>query len=127
MPCLPRQLEISPTFRPTKKRVLMRKALLALLGALALGPASAQTDYPIFRDTATLQAANAGRLSLQVDNINYLRNYEWFGNIPNSYTLLGTMLIPQLSYQLNENIAFKGGLLLRREFGRPGLVTVEPM
>ena len=104
----------------------MRKALLALLAAGAFGSASAQTDYPIFRDTATLRPENAGRLSLQVDNINYLRNYEWFGNIPNSYTLLGTMLIPQLQYQLNEYIAFKGGLLLRREFGRPGLATVEP-
>ncbi|WP_460569906.1 hypothetical protein [Flaviaesturariibacter terrae] len=104
----------------------MRKALLALLGAWALGSASAQTNYPIFRDTATLQPSRNGELSLQVDNINYLRNYEWFGNIPNSYTLLGTMLIPQLQYQLNEHISFKAGVLLRREFGRPGLVTVEP-
>ncbi|RYY41711.1 MAG: hypothetical protein EOO08_00875 [Chitinophagaceae bacterium] len=105
----------------------MRKALLALLAVTVFASASAQTDYAIFRDTATLRAADSGRLSLQVDNINYLRNYEWFGNIPNSYTLLGTLLIPQLQYQLNEHIAFKGGLLLRREFGRPGLVTVEPI
>lgn len=104
----------------------MRKALLALLAAGALRSASAQTDYPIFRDTSTLRPEEAGRLSLKVDNINYLRNYEWFGNIPNSYTLLGTMLIPQLQYQLNEHVSFRGGLLLRREFGRPGLVTVEP-
>ncbi|RYY88483.1 MAG: hypothetical protein EOO15_08945 [Chitinophagaceae bacterium] len=105
----------------------MRKVLLALLAVLALRSASAQTDYAIFRDTATLRAADSGRLSLQVDNINYLRNYEWFGNIPNSYTLLGTLLIPQLQYQLNEHISFKGGVLLRREFGRPGLMTVEPI
>ncbi|TCJ18736.1 hypothetical protein EPD60_02970 [Flaviaesturariibacter flavus] len=105
----------------------MKKVLMTLVGAV-LGAASfAQTDYPIFRDTATLQAADSGRLSLQVDNINYLRNYEWFGNIPNSYTLLGTMLMPQLKYQVNPYFSVKGGLLLRREFGRPGLVTVEPM
>jgi hypothetical protein len=105
----------------------MRKVLLGLLVALASGTVSAQTDYSIFRDTSTLMAADSGRLSLQVDNINYLRNYEWFGNIPNSYTLLGAMLIPQLKYQLNPYISFKGGILLRREFGRPGLVTVEPV
>jgi hypothetical protein len=105
----------------------MKKVLLGLLGTFAFGLGNAQTDYPIFRDTATLQAADSGRLSLQVDNISYLRNYEWFGNIPNSYTLLGTMLMPQLKYQLNPYISFKGGILLRREFGRPGLVTVEPM
>ncbi|RYF30019.1 MAG: hypothetical protein EOO38_32750, partial [Cytophagaceae bacterium] len=105
----------------------MRKVLLALFGVLALRSASAQTDYAIFRDSATLRAEDAGRLSLQVDNINYLRNYEWFGNIPNSYTLLGTMVIPQLQYQLNEYISFKGGIQLRREFGRPGLQNVEPV
>jgi hypothetical protein len=105
----------------------MRKWLLLGLCALAFVQGRAQTDYPIFRDTAILQPADSGRLSLQVDQISYLRNYEWFGKIPNSYTLLGAMLIPQLQYQLNKNISFRAGIFLRREFGRPGLVTVEPV
>jgi hypothetical protein len=105
----------------------MRKlTLLALTGLLSLSVA-AQTDYPIFRDTATMQPADSGRLSLSIENLNYLRNYEWFGKIPLSYTLLGYQLVPQLAYQLNERISFRGGIFLRREFGRPGLVTVEPV
>ncbi|MCW3075359.1 MAG: hypothetical protein JWP69_2428 [Flaviaesturariibacter sp.] len=88
---------------------------------------NAQTEYPIFRDTATLQAQDSGRFSLSIDNLNYLRNYEWFGDIPNSYTLLGYQLIPQIKYQLNDKISFKGGIFLRREFGRPGYFEVEPV
>ncbi|RYY97712.1 MAG: hypothetical protein EOO11_10135 [Chitinophagaceae bacterium] len=105
----------------------MRKAIVAGLLALLWGRASAQTDYAIFRDTATLAAADSGRLSLEIDNINYLRNYEWFGNIPLSYTLLGSQFIPQLRYQVNPHFSIKGGLYLRREFGRPGYVTMEPV
>ncbi|GAA4317104.1 hypothetical protein [Flaviaesturariibacter amylovorans] len=105
----------------------MRKAIVAGLLALLWGKSGAQTDYAIFRDTATLRAADSGRLSLEIDNINYLRNYEWFGNIPLSYTLLGSQLIPQLKYQVNAYFQLKGGLYVRREFGRPGYVTVEPV
>ncbi|MDB5195678.1 MAG: hypothetical protein JWP88_48 [Flaviaesturariibacter sp.] len=86
-----------------------------------------QSEYPIFKDTATLQPQDSGKLSLSIDNLNYLRNYEWFGKIPLSYTLLGNLLTPQLKYQLNDKISFKGGIMLRREFGRPGYVTVEPV
>lgn len=86
-----------------------------------------QTNYAIFRDTATLTAADSGKLSLSIDNLNYLRDYEWFGNIPLSYTLLGYQFTPQIKYQLNDRISFKGGIYLRREFGRPGFFTVEPV
>jgi hypothetical protein len=64
---------------------------------------------------------------LQIDNLNYLRNYEYFGDIPLSYTLLGYQFIPQLKYQLNENFQLKGGIFLRREFGRPDFVQVAPV
>jgi hypothetical protein len=89
--------------------------------------AFSQTDYPIFRDTATLQAADSGRLSLSIDNLNYLRNYEWFGEIPLSYTLLGYQLVPRLKYQLNDKISFSGGIFLRREFGLSGFEQIEPV
>jgi hypothetical protein len=100
--------------------------MAALLAVLASVNAVAQTDYPIFRDTATLQP-DSNRLSIEIDNLNYLRNYEYFGKIPLSYTLLGYQFIPQLKYQLNPYFQLKGGIFLRREFGRPGYVATIPV
>ncbi len=74
-----------------------------------------------------MKEENNGRLDLEIDNLNYLRNYEYFGKIPLSYTLLGYQFIPQLKYQLNKNFLVKGGLFLRREFGREGFVTTAPV
>lgn len=87
----------------------------------------AQIEYPIFKDSATFQAPDSGKLSLQIDNLNYLRNYEYSGNIPLSYTLFGYQLIPQLKYQLNENFQIKGGIFLQREFGRDGFYQIAPV
>jgi len=97
--------------------------ILALYGSTAY----AQIDYAIFRDSAVLRAEDSGKLSLQVDNLAYLRNYEYFGDIPLSYTLFGYQLIPQLKYQLNQQFSLKGGIFLRREFGLEGFTDIEPV
>lgn len=89
--------------------------------------AYAQIDYPIFKDSATLRVEDTGKLSLEVEALPYLRNYEYFGDIPLSYTLFGYQLMPQLKYQLNEHFSLKAGAFLRREFGRAGYTDVEPV
>ncbi|WP_148661238.1 hypothetical protein [Flavisolibacter tropicus] len=88
---------------------------------------SAQIEYPIFKDTATFQAEDSGKLSLQIDNFNYLRNYEYFGDIPLGYTLIGYQFMPQLKYQLNKYFQLKGGIFLRREFGHKGFYQFAPV
>jgi hypothetical protein len=89
--------------------------------------AFAQIDYPIFRDTVTLQAGDSGKLSLEIENFNYARNYEYFGDIPLSYTLLGYQFMPQLKYVLHQHFSLKGGIFLRREFGLDGFTDIEPV
>jgi hypothetical protein len=105
------------------------KKIFFSLSILWLGSVlNAQTNYPVFLDLDTkLKPEDSGRLSLQIDNLNYLRNYEYFGKIPLSYTLLGYQFIPQLKYQLNENFLVKGGIFLRHESGRPGFETIAPV
>lgn len=107
---------------------LLRKLLFfATTLCLYSTAAYAQIDYPIFRDSATLQQADTGKLTLEVEALPYLRNYEYFGDIPLSYTLFGYQLVPQLKYQLNEHFSLKGGVFLRREFGRSGYTDIEPV
>jgi hypothetical protein len=105
----------------------MRKLYLLVFSYLFSLSLYAQIEYPIFKDSSTFRAEDTGKLTLQIDNLNYLRNYEYSGDIPLSYTLLGYQLIPQLKYQLNENFQVKGGVFLRREFGREGYEQVAPV
>jgi len=105
----------------------MRKRFILAFSFLYSLSLSAQIEYSIFKDSATLQADDSGKLSLQVDNLNYLRNYEYTGDIPLSYTLFGYQLIPQLKYQHNEHLQIKGGIFLQREFGRSGFYQVAPV
>lgn len=108
--------------------VPLRKLLLtACVFWLSSRAAHAQIEYPIFRDSATLQQEDTGKLSLEAEAMPYLRNYEYFGEIPLSYTLFGYQLMPQLKYQLNEHFALKGGVFLRREFGRSGYTDIAPV
>lgn len=105
----------------------MRNLLSLIFFVSFFVPAKAQIDYALFRDSATLKAEDSGKLSLSIDNLNYLRNYEYFGDIPLSYTLLGYQFISQLKYQLNEAFSLKGGIFLRREFGIDGFTDVVPV
>jgi hypothetical protein len=89
--------------------------------------AYAQIDYPIFKDSATFRLEDTGKLSLEVESMPYLRNYEYFGDIPLSYTLFGYQLMPQLKYQLNRHFSLKAGVFLRREFGRSGYTDIAPV
>lgn len=108
-------------------RPILKLVLIACALQFCSRKASAQIGYPIFLDSATLRAEDTGKLSLQVDNLNYLRNLEYFGDIPLSYTLFGYQLIPQLNYQLNQNFSLKGGVFLRREFGQAGYTDIAPV
>lgn len=106
----------------------MKKAVLFVcILFFTVSVSHAQIDYKIFKDSSTFDDVDTGKLSLQIDNLNYLRNYEYFGNIPLSYTLLGYQLIPQINYHLNSFFSIKAGIMLRRENGLPGFVSIDPI
>ncbi len=86
-----------------------------------------QSEYSIFKDSTTFNREDTGKLTLGIDNLNYLRNYEYFGKIPLSYTLFGSQFIPQLKYQVNPHFSLRAGIFLRREFGIGGFVSAMPV
>lgn len=99
--------------------------MLAIVLFTAL-KANAQVDYPVFKYGEDIQPADSQRLSLNIYNLNYLHNTEWFSNIPLSGTLFGYELIPELEYQVSPKFTLKGGTYLQKEFGRPAYTTIAP-
>jgi hypothetical protein len=88
--------------------------------------ASAQIEYPVFKNKTIINAADSEKLSLNIYNLNYIYNTEYFGNIPLSGTLFGYQLIPEIKYQPNSRFVIKGGIYLQKEFGRNGYTTIAP-
>ena len=97
-----------------------------LLFLLVCVNATAQIDYPVFKSKTVINPADSEKLSLNIYNLNYIYNTEYFGNIPLSGTLFGYQLIPEIKYQPNSRFVIKGGIYLQKEFGRKEYTTVVP-
>lgn len=69
------------------------------------------TDYKIL-------AEDTNKLFLHVDNINYLRNNEYFGKVIEGYTLFGFNLAPKFTYSPNSKIKLTAGANLLSYYSR---------
>ncbi len=94
--------------------------------AICTSQTQAQVDYPVFENKIEMNPADSQKLSFNLYNLNYVNNTEWFGNIPLSGTLFGYELIPEIQYQISPKLIMKGGIYLKKEFGRPNYTSVEP-
>ncbi|MDQ6843624.1 MAG: hypothetical protein M3Z92_04605 [Bacteroidota bacterium] len=86
----------------------------------------AQIDYPVFKNRIEINPADSQKLSLNIYNLNYIYNTEYFTKIPLSGTLFGYQLIPEIQYQPNSRFVIKGGVYLQKEFGRNGYTSLLP-
>lgn len=88
--------------------------------------AHAQIDYPVFKKKIEINPTDSQKLSLNIYNLNYIYNTEYFTNIPLSGTLFGYQLIPEIKYQPTPKFVIKGGIYLQKEFGRKGYTSLLP-
>ena len=86
----------------------------------------AQMDYPAFKRTTTIVAQDSQKLFLNLYNLNYLHNTEYFSDIPLSGTLFGYQLIPELKYQPSPRFVIKAGIYVQKEFGRKEYTSLLP-
>ena len=92
---------------------------------LLTAPAFAQFDRYSMNEETGIDTTSGGNLYLNFNNLNYLRNHEYFNKIWDGYTLFGTQLNPQLSYYPNSRLRVDGGVWLHKEYGREE-VKVQP-
>ncbi len=102
------------------------KFFLSIALAIVFTSAQSQIDYPVFKYKTHIDPADSQKLSLNIYNLNYEYNTEWFGKIPLSGTLFGYLFVPELQYQPNKRFVLKAGVYLQNEFGRLNYTTVFP-
>ena len=86
----------------------------------------AQVDYPVFKHKTEIVPADSQKLTLNVYNLNYIYNTEYFTNIPLSGTLFGYQFIPEIKYQPTSRFVIKAGVYLQKEFGRKEYTSLLP-
>ena len=106
---------------------MIRVLFILILTSLILPTASAQADmtgrryYPEFDTTAN------NNLLFRLEDNNFLKNNEYFGNYAEGYTLIGFSLQPSLMYYAGERFRLKAGVQLTQFFGESGFTDVLPV
>ncbi len=102
------------------------RLLFLIAGLLFFFKANAQVDYPVFKQQQAIQPEDSNKLSLNIYNLNYLHNTEYFTDIPLSGTLFGYQLMPELQYQPTSRFIVKAGIYVQKEFGRKAYTSFLP-
>ncbi len=103
------------------------KLRVTLFFLLAASCSFAQVNNDSLEFRIRPDSAHTGAVYLDVHNFNYLRNYEFFNDFQDGYTLYGTQLVPQLVYYPHPKLAVRAGILLRKDFGTEGVYKTYPL
>lgn len=105
----------------------MRKNLLIIFLLVITTSSKAQINNDSLEYRLRPDSLKTGELHLSIYNFNYLRNYEYFNDFQDGYTLYGTQLEPQLVYYAHQRLSVSGGIHLRKNFGSNGIYETYPL
>ena len=80
----------------------------------------------LFNSTPDSIIYHSSKFGFLIDNLNYIRNSEYHTDIEQGATWAGTQIWPSLLYKYNNNITFKAGVFLQKDFGNTKLRTLIP-
>lgn len=63
---------------------------------------------------------------VKIQNLNFLKNNEYYNGIADGYTMFGVQFNPQIGYQISKNLSIEGGIFLNKDFGNNDFTTVAP-
>ena len=77
-----------------------------------------QTNNKYYIQDYKISIADTNKLFLQIHDINFVKNNEYFGNIVSGYTLLGLNIAPKLIYYPSSKIKLSAGVNLLSYYSR---------
>jgi len=97
-----------------RKLIYLLSVLLFTLNSKSIG----QTfDNHLFSDYK-IHTTDTSKLFIEIENINYLRNNEYFGKVVEGYTLLGYNIAPKFTYFPNSKIKLTAGANILSYYSR---------
>ena len=83
------------------------------LGSIAVG----QQLSGAMKFFGAVNPKDSNSISISYSNFFYIRDYEYFDEVQEGYTLFGTWQYPRLTIQPNKWLKLEGGALVQEEFG----------
>ncbi len=80
-----------------------------------------------FQTPVTSWSSDTSKLFLSIDNLNFVKNDEYFGELTSGITYIGTFLQPKLEYRVHKNIIISGGIHLLKYSGLDQFTQVLPV
>ncbi|OJJ14522.1 hypothetical protein BKI52_42860 [marine bacterium AO1-C] len=87
----------------------------------------AQLNNQIFVDSLSIQPKEVHKLYLQVQNLNFVKNNEYFNDIIPGQTFFGYQLKPRFVYFAAKNVRVDAGMYVLRDFGKEQFTRVAPV
>ncbi|MGX5688175.1 hypothetical protein [Arcticibacter tournemirensis] len=105
----------------------MKKYLLLIVALVFAFFVKAQLPNDSLEYRIRPDSLRTGELHLSIHNFNFLRNYEFFNDFQDGYTLYGAQLEPQLVYYAHPKLSVMAGIHLRKDFGGNGIYRTYPL
>lgn len=105
---------------------MMKRLLFGLIILLQTLPGLCQLDNKVFYEPLPCLDSTTGKVVLAIDNLNFLKNNEYFSDYAKGYTTLGFQLIPKLTYTYNKSLHFQVGANLLKFSGRNTFQETAP-
>lgn len=104
----------------------MKKILILFISQFVALSAFSQQDNDLLKEQIEMTAADTQRLMLSFSNLNFMRNYEYFNEIEEGFTLFGYELNPRLAFMPGKYLRLEAGLFVRKDFGNDKYTQVHP-
>ena len=105
----------------------MKYLLLLSCGFLLSFQSLAQLQNDSLEYRLSPDTLKSGEVQFSLYNFNFLRNYEFFNDFQDGYTLFGTQLEPRVVYYANPHLLLSAGVHLRKDFGKDGINRTYPL
>lgn len=102
------------------------KYIILLLSLIVNYPAFSQLDYDVFEESYTINSNDSHKVMLNIYNLDFVKNNEYFSDMVDGYTLYGYQLHPKIVYYPNSNLRLNGGIFLLREYGYSSFTQAIP-
>ncbi|MBU8892218.1 MAG: hypothetical protein KOO66_05530 [Bacteroidales bacterium] len=89
------------------------------------GHCFSQSGYSYYTHDYKINPSDSGKLFFEIDNINFIKNNEYFGPVAEGYTLLGFNLSPKIQYFPNSRIKLMAGANLLSYYGRENEINAS--
>ena len=89
------------------------------------GHCFSQSGYSYYIQDYEINPSDSGKLFFEIDNVNFIKNNEYFGPVAEGYTLLGFNLSPKVQYFPNSRIKLMAGANLLSYYGRENEINAS--